>query len=181
MSESPDTGVMTFKGKMRARLQPGEVVVLAMRPSKTVTCGLYVITIGLWEIWRRRHQYIVTDQHAILVKGIVSRSERSLPLDRVQDATTSRQLWVGAVVVSTAGGQGSALKMTGLSSKQSRRLSSEILAAVKNQSGYNPASQSSLAPQSSVADELAKLAGLRDSGALSEDEFAAQKAKLLGS
>lgn len=32
----------------------------------------------------------------------------------------------------------------------------------------------------STADELSKLAALRDSGALSEEEFAAQKAKLLG-
>jgi hypothetical protein len=31
-----------------------------------------------------------------------------------------------------------------------------------------------------VADELTKLAGLRDAGVLTEDEFAAQKAKLLG-
>jgi hypothetical protein len=31
-----------------------------------------------------------------------------------------------------------------------------------------------------VADELAKLAGLRDAGVLTDDEFAAQKAKLLG-
>ena len=31
----------------------------------------------------------------------------------------------------------------------------------------------------SAADELEKLAGLRDSGAISEDEFAVQKAKLL--
>lgn len=33
---------------------------------------------------------------------------------------------------------------------------------------------------SSTADEIKKLVDLRDSGALSEDEFAAQKAKLLG-
>jgi hypothetical protein len=32
----------------------------------------------------------------------------------------------------------------------------------------------------SVADEVAQLAALRDSGALTENEFAAQKAKLLG-
>jgi len=32
----------------------------------------------------------------------------------------------------------------------------------------------------SVADELAKLAGLRDQGILTDDEFATQKAKLLG-
>ena len=34
-------------------------------------------------------------------------------------------------------------------------------------------------PSISVADELTKLAGLRDSGVLTEDEFLAQKAKLL--
>jgi hypothetical protein len=33
---------------------------------------------------------------------------------------------------------------------------------------------------SSVADELAKLAHLRDAGVLTDQEFAAQKAKLLG-
>jgi hypothetical protein len=36
------------------------------------------------------------------------------------------------------------------------------------------------AASTSVADELAKLAGLRDQGILTEDEFSAQKAKLLG-
>lgn len=35
-------------------------------------------------------------------------------------------------------------------------------------------------PQVSVADELSKLAQLRDQGILTDDEFAAQKAKLLG-
>ena len=35
-------------------------------------------------------------------------------------------------------------------------------------------------PQASVADELAKLAALHDQGHLSEAEFAAQKARLLG-
>lgn len=34
-------------------------------------------------------------------------------------------------------------------------------------------------PKPSVADELSKLAALKDSGALSEDEFAAQKRRLL--
>jgi hypothetical protein len=34
-------------------------------------------------------------------------------------------------------------------------------------------------PGSSAADEIAKLVGLRDSGAISEEEFAAHKAKLL--
>jgi hypothetical protein len=36
------------------------------------------------------------------------------------------------------------------------------------------------APTVSVAEELTKLAGLRDAGVLTEDEFATQKARLLG-
>lgn len=46
---------------------------------------------------------------------------------------------------------------------------------------HSPSGQSGPRPAgASVADELAKLAGLRDSGVLSEEEFNAQKAKLLG-
>lgn len=37
-----------------------------------------------------------------------------------------------------------------------------------------------VAPASSLADELTKLASLRDQGILTEDEFSAQKARLLG-
>jgi hypothetical protein len=36
-----------------------------------------------------------------------------------------------------------------------------------------------VAPRVSVADELAKLAQLKEAGVLTEEEFAAQKAKLL--
>ncbi|MGO4806423.1 SHOCT domain-containing protein [Arthrobacter sp. 2MCAF15] len=38
----------------------------------------------------------------------------------------------------------------------------------------------SVPPMAGVADELSKLAALRDAGVLSEDEFAAQKRRLLG-
>jgi hypothetical protein len=44
----------------------------------------------------------------------------------------------------------------------------------------HPVGDNTATPAASVADELMKLAQLRDSGVLSEDEFAAQKAKLLG-
>jgi len=51
----------------------------------------------------------------------------------------------------------------------------ERMALARHPVGDNPTT-----PAASVADELMKLAQLRDSGLLSEDEFAAQKAKLLG-
>lgn len=43
-----------------------------------------------------------------------------------------------------------------------------------------PEPEAAAAPAVSLADELTKLAALRDQGILTDDEFAAQKAKLLG-
>jgi hypothetical protein len=43
----------------------------------------------------------------------------------------------------------------------------------------SPPTASAVASSASVADELAKLAALRDQGVLSEEEFLAQKARLL--
>ena len=42
------------------------------------------------------------------------------------------------------------------------------------------ANQAGAAARPSAADEISKLAALRDSGALSEEEFAAQKSRVLG-
>lgn len=53
-----------------------------------------------------------------------------------------------------------------------------VEATIVRRSSSNP-SQSSTAP-SSLADELKKLAELRDAGVLSDEEFASQKSKLLG-
>jgi hypothetical protein len=56
-----------------------------------------------------------------------------------------------------------------------QQAAAQTLAALR---GRSEGSEEPAGP-GSVADELAKLAALRDSGVLSEDEFAAQKARLL--
>lgn len=53
-----------------------------------------------------------------------------------------------------------------------------LRSAVESSIGV-PASAAAPAASSSMADELKKLSELRDAGVLSDDEFAAQKAKLL--
>jgi hypothetical protein len=74
----------------------------------------------------------------------------------------------------------------GKSAKNVRKLiakTSEILqqsgAATRDELGLNPTS--AVAPAASVADELAKLATLRDQGVLTLAEFGTQKSRLLGS
>jgi hypothetical protein len=47
-------------------------------------------------------------------------------------------------------------------------------------SGHSPVNHLEQSSKGSVADELMKLAALRESGVLTEDEFAVQKSKLLG-
>jgi hypothetical protein len=49
-----------------------------------------------------------------------------------------------------------------------------------NSSGEKKPAGASAAPAGDVADQLRRLAGLRDEGILSEEEFAAQKQRLLG-
>ena len=59
-------------------------------------------------------------------------------------------------------------------------LSREIEAWFRAHPDFGRNSRLQGAPPSPVADELAKLAALRDAGVLTASEFAAQKAKLLG-
>jgi membrane protein YdbS with pleckstrin-like domain len=87
------------------RLHPDEEIVLEMLPSSWWTLGRFVATLGLWAIWRKRHRFILTNQRIIVSKGIVSKSEQSVPLSRVQDAHMHRSpLTGGRVALSTAGG-----------------------------------------------------------------------------
>ena len=57
------------------------------------------------------------------------------------------------------------------------RMATAIKEALHARHAPNPAAAAM--PAASVADEIAKLAALRDSGAISQDEFASLKAKLL--
>jgi membrane protein YdbS with pleckstrin-like domain len=91
--------------KAPVRLHPNERIVLDLMPSPFWTVGLYIFTLGLWEFWRRRHHFVVTNERVIVVKGVLNRSEQSAPLARVQDVRLQRSLRTGgSVVLSTAGG-----------------------------------------------------------------------------
>lgn len=89
----------------RIQLQEGEHIVMDVLPSKFWTMGTYIISLGLWAIWRTHHRYILTNQRIVLTKGIVAKSQRAVPLDRVQDAMLHTSPFSGGrVTLSTAGG-----------------------------------------------------------------------------
>jgi hypothetical protein len=157
-------------------LQPGETVVTEVRPSPLVTMYAYPFTLGLWEIWRRRKRYLLTNMRVIVTKGLVTRSVQFLPLDRIQDATLSNQLWAAVIGLSSAGGAAGIERLGSLRTRDARAFMHELTARIS--SGHQGLGGRSGA---SVADELYKLADLRSKGVLNDTEFEEQKAKLLRS
>lgn len=87
------------------RLLDDEEIVLDLMLSAWWTSGMYVLTLGLWAIWRPRHRIVLTNQRLVVTRGIVSKSERSVPLARIQDVQLrTSPLSGGEVRLSTAGG-----------------------------------------------------------------------------
>ena len=63
---------------------------LVARPGRLATLPKFVVTLGLYSIWRKRDTSVLTDQRILLGKGIVRRSERAIPLSNVDDVTFAR-------------------------------------------------------------------------------------------
>ncbi|MGA9077464.1 MAG: PH domain-containing protein [Acidimicrobiales bacterium] len=157
--------------------QPGEVVVRQLRPTPLGLLPAYILTLGLFEISRRRWRFLLTNQRVVISKGVLSRAVRSVPLDRVQDATLKNQLWIASIHLTSAGGASSIEAMGPLRTRDARAFLHDLTGRI------GPAAPGGLTGSSSgpsIADELLKLTQLRDQGALSPEEFESQKAKLLG-
>jgi uncharacterized membrane protein YdbT with pleckstrin-like domain len=99
-----ETGAPRPKGAMETG--PGdEVVLFSAVPAAMPSVWLrWLITLGLYEIWRRRTKFIVTNRRVVWRQGLINRSERSIPISRIQDVTTHKGLLAGWVELSSAGG-----------------------------------------------------------------------------
>jgi hypothetical protein len=73
-------------------------------PSRGARLPSYALSAGLFEIWRRRTHFIVTTRRLIAVRGLVSRDQQVIPLDRVHDVTIRRGPLSATVWVETVGG-----------------------------------------------------------------------------
>jgi membrane protein YdbS with pleckstrin-like domain len=87
------------------RLQDDESVVLEFLASPFWTMGRYLFTLGLWEFWRRKHRWVITNHRIISLRGLISRHEVGIPLERIQDIHTKTSPFTGGhVALSSAGG-----------------------------------------------------------------------------
>jgi PH (Pleckstrin Homology) domain-containing protein len=109
-------------------LQPRESVILVARPPIIVSWPKYLFTLGLYGIWRKRQTTVLTDRRILLNRGLVSRSERSIPFDRVSDARFFRRGYVGYTDLAMRG-SGRVERIGPMRPKQARRLTSELLSS----------------------------------------------------
>jgi Bacterial PH domain len=113
----------------RLNLLDGETIVVIARPARSVTSHKYLYTLGLYGFWRKRHTFILTDRRVLIGEGLFVRTEKSIPLDRIDDAVYLRRGVTGyAEVVFTRRGQRVVQRIGPLTPVAARRFTDAVLA-----------------------------------------------------
>jgi Bacterial PH domain len=113
----------------RLVLRDGESVVVVLRPSRWLSLPKYLVTLGFYGFWRKRHTYILTNQRMLLGKGIFVRTERSVPISQIEDAAFVRRGAGSYSEVTVRAHRRMRTEMVGpLSPRSARRLTTEIQA-----------------------------------------------------
>jgi membrane protein YdbS with pleckstrin-like domain len=133
-----DSGSLATQANRYFTLASGESIVFACRPAKLPRFALYLITLGLYEFWRRANLYAVTDRRVTERAGRITGTEASLPLFYVQDATIRTFLGHGYVYVSTAGGEGGDMSTRWLPRANAETFRTEILERAHVARGLSP-------------------------------------------
>ena len=101
---------------------PLERVLIHELPDRRARLGSYLATLGLFELWRRRTHFILTDRRLVAVRGLVSRDQQIIPLNKVQEVTVrGRTVWV-----STVGGTLGTQPFGPMGQEQARRLAEAV-------------------------------------------------------
>ena len=114
------------------RLSPGEEILRNAIPSAWWSGWLrYPFTLGLWEVWRRRHRFILTNQRVVVRKGLLNTTERNVLLGRVQDVSLQRSIVKGGwVELSSAGGALGVERIGPLSRDRARQFADAVSRAL---------------------------------------------------
>ena len=113
----------------RLDLQSGEEVLVIARPARFAVLPKYIITLGLYGIWRKRQTSVITDRRILVGKGILARSEHSIPFNHVDDASFQRRgAYAYCDVIYTRRGQRHLERVGPLSARSARRFAREVQA-----------------------------------------------------
>jgi uncharacterized membrane protein YdbT with pleckstrin-like domain len=168
------------------------VILIPKLPDKGFghTAGLIALLVvgGFLLIWyslRRIVQwatsyFVVTNERVIHRQGLIAKNSMEIPLDRIQNVrfhqgVFERMIGAGDLVLESAGEQGTNTFSDIRHPENVQKVIYEHAEAftMKMQGGV----RQDAAP--SMTQELQRLADLRDRGAITEEEFQAQKARLL--
>ena len=119
--------------------------------------------------------FVLTNERVITRSGVIAKHSKEIPLETINDVTfgqriLERMLGAGDLVIESAGESGQN-RFTDIRHPEAVQL--EIYRAAEARKGLGRPGGPSL------ADELAKLADLRDRGVLTDEEFQERKRKLL--
>lgn len=113
----------------RVPLHDGEEVLAEGRQAPALIWFGYLITLGLVEFWRRARIVTLTNRRLIIQAGIITKSDRSLPLSKVQDVTVKSQIGFDRLLVTTAGGAGGVIVTPWMKGGTARRMADLISAS----------------------------------------------------
>lgn len=133
--------------------------------------GAYGKGVGLLALTDRRLLFIVD--------GAFNKSSEDFPLSKVSSVGWNSGMALGTITIFASGNKAEIKNVHKGNGKEFVDLVRPRLAD-KPEAGATPAAPQQQAAPVDLADQLMKLAALRDQGILSDEEFAAQKAKLLG-
>lgn len=143
-------------------------------------------------VWTYTH-FVLTDHRVISRSGIVSKRGTEVPLDRVNNIDFHQRIWervigAGDLDIESAGKDGqSHFDNVRHPDMVQQEIYRQMEANARRQAGWHgeavaaaaPVAAASVPAPPDVADQIAKLAVLRDQGAITPAEYEAKKAELL--
>jgi len=144
------------------------------------TAGWFVTRIIQWATT----QLVLTSDRLIWRRGVIAKSGVEIPIDRINTIFFHQRIWerligVGDLVVESASAS-SAQRFDNM--LRPARIQNEIYLQKESLQARHRSSATTAIPGGdapTVADRLATLTGLRDSGAITPEEFEAKRAALL--
>jgi len=144
--------------------------------------------------WTYTH-FVLTDRRVISRSGIVSKRGTEIPLDRINNIDFSQRIWervigAGDLSIESAGKDGqSHFENVRHPDMVQQEIYRQMEVNARRQASWHTEASSAHAPAPpvaavpvatpDVADQISKLATLRDQGAITSEEYEAKKAELL--
>lgn len=127
--------------------------------------------------WRTTNM-VVTSDRLIFRSGLLAKSGIEIPIDRVMNVNSSQTVWERVIgsgdLVIESGGEDGAQKFSNI--RKPAQLQKLIIAQTR---ADEKAVTAAVSGMNDPASQLEKLAGLLEKGHITQEEFDAQKAKLL--